>query len=209
MNKIMKRFLVICLASVLVMLSSTRAKATEPAQMTVSILNENTGESQSMSVPVYSSETRSLDGEIHTEGEVYVKIPADNHSGIKLMDANAYRAAITTDSSSSQNTYWKATVSITYSADDTYCTFSKAGASWTQLRGTTTLSNREVYWGYTLGLNSGGNFEYPTSNSVSYNTGLAAMKYGNGSIIGCNSTAQITTQSGLVITLQANVSKDL
>ena len=45
MNKIMKRFLVICLASVLVMLSSTRAKATEPAQMTVSILNENTGES--------------------------------------------------------------------------------------------------------------------------------------------------------------------
>ena len=59
------------------------------------------------------------------------------------MDANAYRAAITTDSSSSQNTYWKATVSITYSADDTYCTFSKAGASWTQLRGTTTLSNRE------------------------------------------------------------------
>ena len=188
-------------------LPSFYSVAAEPYSMTISVTNNTTGTKQTVDITPISQAVMALDDEATLIGEAYIKIPSNELDPIEIMDASTY-ASSTTDTSSTQNTYWKATVSVTYTDDGTYCTFSKAGASWTQLRGTTTLSNREVYWGYTLGLKAGGKTEYPTSNSVSYNTGLGALKYGGGSLIGCNSSAMITLQSGSTLKLEANIEKD-
>lgn len=206
----MKKYIALIISMFLLVTSfgSVHAAASTSPVFNVSVINNATGEKQMAKIPV-SEIALTRSGEEQTiVGEVFVKIPEDGAAPIELMDAITY-ANTTTDSSSNQNIYWKATVSVTYSADGTYCTFSKASASWTKLRGVTTLSNRSVYWGYTLGIKTGGKTYSPTSNSVSYSTGLGAMKYGQGSVIGCNSSALITLQSGFTVTLEANIMKDL
>lgn len=126
-----------------------------------------------------------------------------------LNEVKATRGNSTTDTSSSSNVFWKATVSITYKADDTYCTFIKAGASWTQLRGSTTLTDREVYWGGTLGITAKGQTYHPNKNDVSYDINWGPEKYGHGSIIGCNSSATYKATNGsLSGKITANVSHD-
>lgn len=208
MKKIGKRIITLFVSTIVLgAFGSIPVMANEAPVMTVTITNNSNGDKQTTEIPVDCVPMTRANGEQILEGEVYVKIPENGSDGIELMDAARYGS--TTDSSSNQNIYWKATVSVTYSADDTYCTFSKAGASWTQLRGSSSLSNRKVYWGYTLGLKQGGKTNYPTSNSVSYNTGLGAMKYGNGSLLGCNSSVLITLDNGLSMTLEANIQKDL
>lgn len=205
----MRRYLALLISTILIAsFTVVPAMANEIPVITVTATDNSTGQKQVAEIPVNTNARILSKGEQTLAGEVYVKIPENNVGSIELMDAATY-ATSTTDSSSNQNVYWKATVSVTYSDDGTYCTFSKAGASWTQLRGITTLSNRSVYWGYTLGLKSGGKTYSPTSNSVSYSTGLGALKYGAGSVIGCNSSALITLQSGLTVTLEANIQKDL
>lgn len=190
----------------------TTSLAKEPAVATITITNNNTGAKQTvkMNTNVMTTKTfRSNDSQSTDECDVYVKIPENGDGDIQIMDAKAYRASSSTDSNSEQNTYWKAKVSITYSADGTYCDFSKAAASWTQLRGNSSLSDREVYWGYTLGISSGGKTYYPTSNSVSYKTNLGRKKYGTTSLIGCNSSVLITLEHGSTITLEANIERSL
>lgn len=207
----MRRYLALLITTILIASFVTLPVMAreEPTVVSVSVTNNKTGQVKQARIPVDNKvSVLSSNEEKILLGDVYVKISEEAEDSIELMDAETY-ASSTTDSSSNQNTYWKATVSITYTDDGTYCTFSKAGASWTQLRGSTTLSNRSVYWGYTLGVKSGGKTYSPTSNSVSYSTGLGALKYGGGSVIGCNSSALITLQSGLTVTLEANIEKSL
>lgn len=119
---------------------------------------------------------------------------------------------ISTYSSSSQteqNVYWKGSVTITYTADGTYAQFKKVSGYWTQLRGNSKLKNRKVYYACTLGITHKSATKKPSSNSFSYNTGFPKKKYGTGSIMGCNSTADVySTTNGVKLgTLFVNCNK--
>ena len=168
-----------------------------------------------------TSSTISDDGSVRTdESCYYVKLTDDE---ALVLTENEYRNELLkekelgssgvigskstiTDSSDTTGTYWKATVSITYQYDSTYCTVISIGASWSQQHGASTLSNRNVYWGGTLGINSNSGTYYPSSNSATYTIGWGPYKYGRGSIIGCNSSANYTTSGGATFTISASVS---
>jgi len=90
-------------------------------------------------------------------------------------------------SQSEENVYYKATCTVTYTVSNSYVTFTKASGSWTQLRGTTTVSDREVYYG----VNSYAATKYPTENSFSYTTDFPAVLNGSLTSIGCSSSISI------------------
>ena len=85
----------------------------------------------------------------------------------------------------------------------------KRSGYWTQLRGNSKLKNRKVYYACTLGITHKSATKKPSSNSFSYNTGFPKKKYGTGSIMGCNSTADVysTTNGAKLGTLFVNCNK--
>lgn len=90
--------------------------------------------------------------------------------------------------SSEENVYWKATVKIVYSISGDTVVLTKVEGSWYQCRGTTVIVYREVSYGQmALVKNNDSGLKYPTSNSFSYNTGFQAGRYiTNKSVIGAN-----------------------
>lgn len=113
-----------------------------------------------------------------------------------------------TSSQSEQNVYWKATVSVTYLHDDStrhYFTLLNASGSWVQLRGTSTLANRTVY--YALNTATGGDsaYQYPTTNTFSYDANFGPYDGARETGLGCSSDVDIILQSGLTSSLYANV----
>lgn len=106
---------------------------------------------------------------------------------------------------SDENTYWRATATITYTVDSTlYGRLISVSGSWLQLHGVTTLSNRDVYYAQHTGTLIY-NDKYPTSNSFYYNTNFSSAKL---IWIGCTTSADITTQAGYTISLETSVSRD-
>ena len=215
----MKRIALTVCAIILVGLLGKNVEAKAPQdEIRVTVTETATGEEKQFSIPINNevSPKRVLKaGKGNVEktetGSFYVEIIDDKVNILNeeeyadTMASMAKASSTITDSSSTTGTYWKATVSITYSYDNEYCTFSKVGASWSQQHGTSTLSNRVVYWGGTLGITFNSGTYYPTSNSVSYNTGWGATRYGGGSIIGCNSSATYTTYAGQSFTISADI----
>lgn len=147
--------------------------------------------------------TNLLDGEVVESYSVLLAINEDASEVWAVEPKDFYRA---NSSASEENTYWKATISIVYDHGATNTSFSKVYGEWTQLRGTTTLKNRYVY--YALGA---GSFQvgekYPSSNSFSYNTGFSSVASNRVSRIGGRSEADVITQAGLSIHLEAEVVK--
>lgn len=113
-----------------------------------------------------------------------------------------------TTTQTEQTIRWKGSVTITYTTDGTYATYSNASGFWTQLRGESYLKNRVVYYGCQLGVKHYDGTKKPSSNSFSYNTGFPRTKYGSGSTIGCNSSVDIysSTDDHKIGTLFVNCS---
>ena len=114
----------------------------------------------------------------------------------------------TTETQSEQNVYWKATVSVTYLYDNSYrdlFTLLNASGSWVQLRGTSTLANRKVYYALFVGLEGDCATQYPTTNTFSYDANFGPYDGGHTTNLGCNSNVDIILQNGLTSSLYANV----
>lgn len=106
---------------------------------------------------------------------------------------------------SEANTFWKAYITMYYYVNSSEACLTSVTGSWVQLRGSATLSNREVFYGMSTPYVSG--TRYPTSNSFSYATGFSPIHPGRLNTMGCHSTVDVTL-SGLTIQLMANVFKD-
>lgn len=101
------------------------------------------------------------------------------------------------DKQSEENTDWKATVTATYTISGDNVTFSKFSGTWTQLRGTTTLSGRTVCDGIDWGLGgyqSGS--KYPAGDSFGYSTGWSAVPLHADTRLGGDSSVTITLPVG-------------
>lgn len=111
----------------------------------------------------------------------------------------------TTIGGSGQNLYWKGYVNITYTLSGSSCTFSRVDGYWTQLRHTSTLSDRSVYYAVG-GKQHKSATKYPTSNNFAYNTGFSAV---NPALeVGARSTVYVTPKdSTLRLKLEAEVRK--
>jgi len=76
------------------------------------------------------------------------------------------------------NVYWTATVKITYKISGEYVQLTNVSGKWTQLRGTTTLSKRNVNYGQSyMASNSASGHKSPKKNSFSYDTGFKKGRY--------------------------------
>lgn len=114
-----------------------------------------------------------------------------------------------TGSATNANTYWKAYITITYSKTSSSVNFSKVDGYWTQLRGTTTLSNRYVFYGGNFNTKYVRGSAYPTENAFSYDTGFGDRTYNSASQFGAYSQADITTYAGYVINFETTVDVSL
>lgn len=106
---------------------------------------------------------------------------------------------------SEANTFWKAYITMYYYVNSSEACMTSVTGSWVQLRGSATLSNREVFYGMSTPYVSA--TRYPTSNSFSYATGFSPIHPGRLNTMGCHSTVDVTL-SGLTTQLMANVFKD-
>ena len=83
-------------------------------------------------------------------------------------------------SGTDESTYWKASIKITYVKSSDTVKLTKVEGSWTKLRGTSSITYREVTYGQvSLVTNNVNGDKYPTSNSFSYNTGFEAGRIVN------------------------------
>jgi len=137
-----------------------------------------------------------LQGEQTTYTDTYSAIICIDGDGdaevVDSLDIPSGYSVMTTRGGTSQNVYWKATVEITYTVQNPKAQLTRVSGSWTQLRGTSTLSNRQVYYNQSP---YGGNptTKYPTSNTFGYGTGFSLAKVLD---LGCRSTATITRTGG-------------
>lgn len=145
-------------------------------------------------------------GKTTTYSESYSTVVCIDEEGhVEILDELDIPTQYSTRSSSGNsesNVYWKAYVNINYTVSGSFAKLISVNGSWVQLRGTSTLSGRKVFYNQTP---NGGRpvTKYPTSNSFSYATGFSLGKVAS---MGCNSTVTVNHSSGLSTTLKANVS---
>lgn len=103
----------------------------------------------------------------------------DESSNISIVDA-VPPVSRTTQENSDQTVYWKASLKITYTLRGDTVKLTKVEGSWYQLRGTSSITYREVTYGQVyLVTNSKSGDKFPTGNSFSYNTGFSAGRIVN------------------------------
>lgn len=152
-------------------------------------------------VPLYSDDTEEAVTETY---EAIVAIAAD---GSVSCVENVPPMTRTDASASDSNTYWKASVTITYSVNSSTASLTRVTGSWTQLRGNTTLSGRSVYYAINAGTTGYSDTKKPTTNSFAYNTGFPTVSSSRLYSIGANTSATVTTEAGLQVKLTTNVEK--
>lgn len=174
----------------------------------IRVCNAETGEVSE--IPMNQKELKVVSSVKGEEGAV-----TETHEAIIEIDKNGNASYVESvppmtrsdASSSDSNTYWKASITITYSVNSSTASLTKVSGYWTQLRGNTTLSNRRVYYAIDAGISGYSDTKYPTSNSFSYNTGFASLSSSRLYSIGANSSATVTTEAGLQLQLVTNVEK--
>lgn len=174
----------------------------------IRICNEETGEVCEIPMDqtklVAQRSVDSEDGTVTETHEAIIEIDKDGSASyVESVPPMTRSDATAADS----NTYWKASITITYTVNSSTASLTKVTGYWTQLRGNTTLSNRKVYYAIDAGLTGDSDTKYPTSNSFSYNTGFATFSSNRLYSIGANSSATITTEAGLQLQIVANVEK--
>lgn len=174
----------------------------------ICIENEKTGEISEFPMTLLKTNgqirTYSEDDSVTETYEAVLEI--DKEGNVRCVD---YVPPMTRTeaSASDSNTYWKASISITYSVNSTTANLTKVSGSWTQLRGNTTLSDRYVYYAINGGNVGNSGEQRPSTNTFSYNTGFASISSSRLYSIGANSRATVTTEAGLSLTLTTNVEK--
>ncbi len=174
----------------------------------ISVKNEATGEI--IEIPMTKAEQSAQlcayndDGTITETHEAIVAISKDGKASYVDHVPPMTRSEST---GADSNTYWKASVTITYSVNASTASLTKVSGYWSQLRGNTTLSGRKVYYAINAGTSGYSDTKYPTSNTFSYNTGFGSLSSARLYSIGANSSATITTEAGLNISITANVEK--
>lgn len=170
--------------------------------------NEKTGEISKFPINFLKSEPQLQaygdDDSITESYEAILEIDRDGNASVVDHVPPITRAEA---SSSDSNTYWKATISITYSVNAATANLTRVSGSWVQLRGNTTLSDRYVYYAINGGNVGNSGEQRPGSNTFSYNTGFNSISSGRLYSIGANSRATVTTEAGLQLRLETNVEK--
>lgn len=206
------------IVSVLTLMCGNTAFAMEPQQTenqgdgiyvgTISVENGKTGEISEFPMTfLNANEQIQMYSDDDSVTETYKAIvEIDKEGNAKTVDyvPPVSRAEA---SASDSNTYWKASISITYSVNNTTANLTKVSGSWTQLRGNTTLSDRYVYYRIDGGNVGNSGEQRPNTNTFSYNTGFSSISSNRLYSIGANSRATVTTEAGLALQLTTNVEK--
>lgn len=174
----------------------------------VSIRNEATGEI--FEIPMTQMEQNVQLSAYHDDGtvtETYEAIIAISKDGTASYVDRVPPITRSESTGSDSNTYWKASITITYSVNASTASLTKVSGYWSQLRGNTTLSNRKVYYAINAGTSGYSDTKTPASNTFSYNTGFGTVSSSRLYAIGANSSATITTEAGLQLSITANVEK--
>lgn len=145
------------------------------------------------------SETYEAIIKITLDGEVSLASPLEVYQLYNPISPCASTGA------SEANTFWKAYITMYYYVNSSEACLTQVTGSWVQLRGSATLSNREVFYGMSTPYVY--DTKYPTSNNFSYATGFSPIHPGRLNTMGCHSTVDVTL-SGLTTRLTANVFKD-
>lgn len=174
----------------------------------IQICNEESGEILEIPMDQTNVKVQSTsdggDGTVTETHEAIIAIDKDGSASyVESVPPMTRSDATAADS----NTYWKASITITYSVNSSTASLTKVTGYWTQLRGNTTLSNRRVYYAINAGISGASDTKYPTSNSFSYLTGFPSFSSSRLYSIGANSSATITTEAGLQLQITANVEK--
>lgn len=141
--------------------------------------NSHTKNVQNIDMTVADVKSEQISEDLFTEScDCIFKVDANN--AVSVVDS-VPPLPRTTLSATDENTYWKASIKITYVKSGGTVKLTKVEGSWTKLRGTSSITYREVTYGQVrLVENAKSGTKYPTSNSFSYDTGFKAGTIVNG-----------------------------
>ena len=135
--------------------------------------NSHTKNVQYIDMTVADVKSEQISEDLFTEScDCIFKIDANNSVSVVDSVPPCPRA---TQSATDESTYWKASIKITYVKSGGTVKLTKVEGSWTKIRGTSSITYREVTYGQVFLVENGkSGAKYPTSNSFSYNTGFKA-----------------------------------